>query len=291
MGLSSVMQTALSGMSAATTIIDVAADNLANSQTPGFKAGAVQLATLSPLTELLGAGVTASSAGVNPIQIGRGVQVAATSRDFSQGTIVTSSQPALLALDGEGLFILRGPGGIRWYTRDGQFSLNADGELVTADGDRVLGFGVDAQGNIDRTRLAPLTIQLGSSIASASGGVSILQRYSVDRDGKIVGYYSDGVSRKLGQLRLARFANPAGLTARSGNKFEGTAASGLPSESDPGEAGAAHIVGDATELSNVNIGHELVELTLAGDLFRANLAVFHTADTLLGELFFPWRAH
>src|SRR2546430_638442 len=158
MGLSSVMQTALSGMSAATTIIDVTADNLANAETPGFKAGTVQFATLSPLTESFGAPITAGNAGANPIQIGRGVQVAGTGRDFSQGPIVTSDQPALLALEGEGLFILQGPDGGRRYTRDGQFSLNADGELVTANGDRLLGFGVDSQGNIDRTHLTPLTI-------------------------------------------------------------------------------------------------------------------------------------
>jgi len=90
-------------------------------------------------------------------------------------------------------------------------------------------------------------------------------------------------------LRLARFANQNGLAALGGNKFASTAASGLPLEWDPGEGGAAEVISGAKELSNVDIGHELIELTLAGNLFQANLAVFHTADTLLGEMFFPWR--
>jgi len=63
----------------------------------------------------------------------------------------------------------------------------------------------------------------------------------------------------------------------------------LPNESDPGEGGSAEVLSGAKELSNVDIGRELVELTLAGNLFQANLAVLHTADTLLGEMFFPWR--
>ena len=63
----------------------------------------------------------------------------------------------------------------------------------------------------------------------------------------------------------------------------------MPIESDPSEGGAAEVISGAKELSNVDIGHELIELTLAGNLFQANLAVLHTADAMLGELFFPWR--
>jgi len=289
MGLLTVMNTALSGMSAATTLIDVTADNLANLQTPGFKAGSVHFATLAPQTVSLGSAVGRGSAGANPIQIGSGVQVAAADRDFSQGPIVTSDQPGLLALEGEGFFIVQGSDGVRRYTRDGQFRLNADGELVTAEGDRLLGFGVDALGNVDHSQLVPLTVHLGSSVVGAGGSPAILQSYAVSRDGRIVGQYSDGVSRTLGQLRLARFANPAGLLARAGNKFEATSASGMPTDSDPGAAGTAQVVAGASELSNVDLGHELIELTLARNMFQANLLVFHTADTLLGEMFFPWR--
>ena len=284
MGLSTVMQTALSGMSAATTIIDVAANNLANTQTRGFKASSVRLATLAPQTMSLAGGL-----GSNPIQFGSGVQVVGVDSDFSQGPISASDQLPLLALDGEGLFILQASGGERLYTRDGQFHLSADGELVTADGDRVLGFGVDAEGRIDRSELTPLAIRLGSAAVGPLGTAAILRSYSIGKNGGIVGRYSDGLNRTLGQLRLARFANPAGLAARAGNKFASTPASGLPTESDPGSAVTAEIVSGATELSNVDIGRELIELTLAGNLFQANLAVFRTADNLLGELFFPWR--
>jgi flagellar hook protein FlgE len=78
MGLSTVMNTALSGMNAAATLVEISADNLANSQTPGFKAARARLATLPPQDLLLGAPPTGGSAGTGPIQIGSGVQLAAT---------------------------------------------------------------------------------------------------------------------------------------------------------------------------------------------------------------------
>jgi flagellar hook protein FlgE len=284
MGLSTVMNTALSGMTAATTIIDVTANNLANSQTAGFKAGRVRLATLPVQTLSLGGGL-----GANPSQLGTGVQVIGVDKDFSQGPIEISDQPALLALDGEGLFILESAGGGRLYTRDGQFRLNSAGELVTTEGDRVLGFAVGADGELDHSQLRPITIRLGSTAASPLTTTATLRSYSIGRSGKVVGHYSDGSLRTLGQLRLARFANPAGLAARPGNKFAATAASGLPIETDPTEAGAAAIFSGATEQSNVDMGRELIELTLAGNLFQANWAVFQTADNMLGAMFFPWR--
>src|SRR5207253_10169285 len=130
MGLSTVMQTALSGMSAATTIVEVTANNLANYETSGFKASTVRLATLTPPTIS-----SAGNLGSNPIQLGSGVHVVGIDRDDSQGPIRITDQPPLLALDGEGLFILQANNGGRVYTRDGNFHLNADGELVTAEGD------------------------------------------------------------------------------------------------------------------------------------------------------------
>ncbi len=256
------MHTALSGMNAATTIVEVSANNLANYQTPGFKSSQVNLATLAPH--------------------GSGVQVAGYEVDFSQGTIRANDQLPLLALEGEGFFILEGRDGGRLFTRDGQFRLSANGELVTFDGLRVLGFGVDVDGQVDSSQLRPLAIGNPGTAAS-------LRSYSISRSGRVMGHYGDGASRSLGQLRLARFANPSGLEARAGNKFASTVASGLPFENDPGNAGMADVLSGATELSNVNVGSELIELTLAGNMFQANLAVVQTADDMLTALFFPWR--
>jgi flagellar hook protein FlgE len=217
------------------------------------------------------------------------VVVAGIDVDASQGSIATEDQLPLLALEGEGFFILEGEHGERLFTRDGNFTLNANGELVTVTGERVLGYGADADGQIDDSRLVPLTIRLGRQVTSTGGNAATLNSYSITRSGRIVGRFSDGSSRPLGQLRLARFANFAGLAQRADNQFQATTASGEPTESDPGDAGAGQVLAAAVELSNVDLGRQLIDLTLAGNQFRANAAVFRAADEMLGELFFPWR--
>src|SRR6187401_1272239 len=123
MSLSTVMQTALSGISAATSMVQVASNNIANLQTPGFKQSHVAFGTQTPQTISLGSPPGSASAGVNPIQVGSGVVTAGIDVDWSQGVIVPQDEPPLLALDGEGLFILEGRGGERVYARDGHFSL------------------------------------------------------------------------------------------------------------------------------------------------------------------------
>jgi flagellar hook protein FlgE len=289
MSLSTVMHTALSGMSAATSMVQVAASNLANLQTPGFKQSRIQIGTQTPQTVSLGIPPDGDSAGVNPVQLGSGVITTGVDLDWSQGTIVSVDQPPLLALEGEGLFILASHDGERVYTRDGHFSLNAEGELVANSGERLLGYGVDADGQLQTGDLSPLMIRLGSQIAGEDGRPATLRSFSINRTGRITGRYSDGRTRALGQLRLARFNNPHGLAQRAGNKFQAMPAAGNPNESNPGEGGAGEVISGAIELSNVDLGRQLIDLTLAGNMFRANAAVFQTADTLLGELFFPYR--
>lgn len=283
MGLGAVMQTAFTGMNAAQVGIAVAASNIANLQTTGFKASRVELATLS------GSPYLAGGPSVNLV-IG-GVQVVGIDANFSQGPIEAAGEfddrTALLALQGEGLFILERSNAIgeRLYTRDGQFRFNADGELVTTDGVRVMGFRADSAGQLDMSRLDALRIGNGVQEQSANDGPVVLRRFTVSRDGRLLGYFSDGTRRVVGQLRLARFANPSGLAHRGGNTFRATPASGLPQIVAPGSVGAAEIISGAVEQSNTDLGRELIDLALAGNQFRANLAVFSTADALLDELF------
>ena len=271
MSLSSVTSTALSGLSAAATQLDLVANNIANLQTPGFRAAHVELASASP--QPMPGGVTVAGVSVDPVQ----------------GSITVSNQPALLALEGEGLFILQSPAGERLYTRDGHFQLAASGQLVDQHGYDVLGFAADASGAVDASGLAPLALNLGSRAPGIGGQGATLRSYTIQRDGRIVGHYTNGVHRTLARLRLARFPNPSGLVQRGGNLLRPSPASGLPHESNPAENGAAAIAAGAGELSNVELGHELVELTLAANMFRANLHALETADSLLDEMFFPWR--
>ena len=239
------MQTALTGISAAETLAGDVANNLANSQTAGFKA---------------------SGGG------------------FTQGTIAVSASPTDLALQGDGFFVLEGPGGERLYTRDGQFSVNAANELVSAGGERVLGFASDSNFQPQTGELSPLIIPENRTAADADGQAVTMTDFSIGDDGQVRGRFSDGTSRALGQIRLARFANPSGLEARGNNQYATGVSSGLPIESNPGDSGAATLTPGATELSNTDIGGNLVDLATASVAFRANLHTIATADEMFESL-------
>lgn len=111
MGLTSALTTALTGLSAAETQIDVIGNNLANAQTVGFKSSDVIFGTQFLQTLSLGAGPTANNGGTNPSQIGLGVQVAEIAANHSQGTIEISSSPSDLAIQGDGFFIVEAADG------------------------------------------------------------------------------------------------------------------------------------------------------------------------------------
>ncbi|TWT39420.1 flagellar hook-basal body complex protein [Blastopirellula retiformator] len=172
MGLASAMTTALTGMTAAETQIDVLGNNLANSQTVGFKASDALFANQFLQTRGLGSKPTDTDGGTNPRQVGLGVMVAEITPNFTQGTIEVSSNPSDLAIQGDGFFIVQGNNGERLYTRNGIFKTNSNNELVTITGERVLGFGIDENFNIQETQLVPLTIPLGAAaVAKATENV------------------------------------------------------------------------------------------------------------------------
>jgi len=172
MGLASALSTALTGLTAAETTIDVVGNNLANSNTVGFKASRASFATQFLQTLALGSQPNENSGGTNPRQIGLGTMVADITPNHNQGTIEISSNPTDLAIQGEGFFIVEGGQGEKLYTRNGIFKFNSANELVTITGDRLLGFGVDDDFEIQRTVLVPIQIPLGSAaVAQATENV------------------------------------------------------------------------------------------------------------------------
>ncbi len=173
MGLTSALTTALTGLSAAETQIDVIGNNLANAQTVGFKSSDVVFATQFLQTLSLGAGPTVNNGGNNPRQIGLGVQVAEIAANHNQGTIEISSSPSDLAIQGDGFFIVEAADGERLYSRNGIFKLNSDAELVNSTGQRLLGYGVDDQFRLQKGNLVPLSVPLGTqSVAKATENVT-----------------------------------------------------------------------------------------------------------------------
>jgi flagellar hook protein FlgE len=162
MGLASALSTALTGLTAAETTIDVVGNNLANSNTVGFKYSTANFATQFLQTRSLGSGPTEGSGGTNPRQIGLGTMVADITPSFNQGTIEISSNPTDLAIQGDGFFIVQGQAGEHRYTRNGVLKLNSQSEMTTITGNRLLGYGIDDNFQIQTTSLVPLSIPLGA---------------------------------------------------------------------------------------------------------------------------------
>ena len=174
MGLQSALSTALTGLTAAEATIDVVGNNVANANTVGFKESQVSFATQFLQTQSIGSAPTDSSGGTNPRQTGLGVKVAEISPDFTQGTIEISSNPLDVAIQGDGFFIVQGSQGETLYTRNGQFKTNSNNEIVTINGQRVLGFGVDDNFELQSTQLVPIQIPLGAAaVAQATENVTI----------------------------------------------------------------------------------------------------------------------
>lgn len=172
MGLASALSTALTGLTAAEATIDVVGNNVANANTVGFKASEAIFATQFLQTQSLGSAPTDSRGGTNPRQTGLGTQVADIALDFTQGTIELSANPSDLAIQGDGFLIVEGGQGEVLYTRNGILTTNANNELVTSTGQRLLGFGVDDNFQIQSTGLQALTIPLGSAaVAQATQNV------------------------------------------------------------------------------------------------------------------------
>lgn len=150
------LYTALSGLSADTTALDVVGDNLANMNTQGFKTNDISFE--DAMNEASGS-----------LQIGAGVGSTVTDRDFSQGNIENTGQPLDLAIQGNGFFVVQDPSsGATMYSRDGTFSLNAQGQLVTSSGDLVQGW-MATNGTVNPSgATSAITVPLLSSIPPAA---------------------------------------------------------------------------------------------------------------------------
>lgn len=148
---------ALSGLSAQQQKLGAVGNNIANSQTVGFKSSNVQFAD-----------VYAES------RIGLGVRTSAVQQNFSQGNVESTNRNMDLAISGEGFFRFQQPNGEVGYSRNGQLTMTADGRLVNAQGAQIMGYAADAEGNVQAGGdVAPLTVDSEALAASATTKLSV----------------------------------------------------------------------------------------------------------------------
>ncbi|BAM04325.1 flagellar hook protein FlgE [Phycisphaera mikurensis] len=160
MALTNALFTGLTGLSAASTAVDVAGNNIANVNTTAFKRSRVTFETQISQTLRGASAPTGDLGGTNPTQVGRGVRVGAIEQDFSTGSVQPTGSATDVAIEGNGFFVVD-HGGEQLYTRNGNFGLDRDYNLVTADGQKVQGFGVDDDFNVVEGVLRDISIPTG----------------------------------------------------------------------------------------------------------------------------------
>jgi flagellar basal-body rod protein FlgG len=248
--------TAATGMEAQQSQIDTIANNIANVGTTGFKRSRTEFQDLFYET-LRAPGAAGTDGSVLPtgVQVGHGVKLAAINTIYSAGDRINTGNPLDLAIDGQGFFQIQRPTGETVYTRDGTFKLDANGNVVTT-----LGYAL-----IPNITVPPDT----TSITVLSDGT-----VNATQAGQIQ-------PTNLGQLQLARFANPSGLLTAGGNLLEATQASGDPQTGIPEQNGYGAISAGFLEGSNVEVAEELVQMILAQRAFEVSSRVIQAGDEML----------
>lgn len=250
--------TAASGMVGQQFNIDTISNNLSNVNTTGYKLNRPDFEDLLYQTQRL-AGTPATEVTVVPVgtQVGHGVRASATQKIFTQGALQNTGNVSDLAIEGEGFFRVLLYDGTYAYTRDGSFKIDANGQMVTSNGYRLLPEVVLPEGFIQDT----LAI-------SQDGRISV----------KVPGN-DDPV--EVGQMEVFRFVNPAGLQAIGENLFKVTNATGETIGGRPGFDGMGRLVQRFLEMSNVQVVKEMVNMIVAQRAYELNSKAIQTTDSML----------
>lgn len=250
------LHVARTGLEAQDARMRVIANNLANVGTTGFKRDRANFATLAYQNARTAgqqsSGETAFATGLN---LGTGVAVQSTSQIMTQGSLETTSNAYDVALDGDGYFQVSMPGEKIGYTRAGNFSLSAEGQLVTQQG---------------------YAVQPAITVPAGTSAVSIAPDGTVSAT--IPG---EAAPTELGQIQVARFANPAGLQAIGDNFLVETAASGAAELGAGGVDGRGQVRQGMLEASNVNIVEELVDMIECQRAYEISSKMISAVDDML----------
>lgn len=250
------LRTAATGMSAQQLNVEVISNNIANMNTVGFKKQRAEFQDLLYHT-LERAGAMAAEGAIVPtgVQIGGGVKAGSVYRITEQGAVTQTGNPYDLAIEGRGFFQVLMPSGETAYTRAGNLSLNADGQLVTEDG-----YAVQPAINVPGDATAISVSKTGQVQAVRAGQTE---------------------AEVVGQIELANFVNEAGLSAIGDNLLMETAASGPATVGAPGADGFGNLLQGYTEASNVDAVTEITALIVAQRAYEMNSKVISAADEML----------
>ncbi|WP_415892514.1 flagellar basal-body rod protein FlgG [Neptuniibacter sp. PT8_73] len=250
------LNVAKTGMTAQDTNLKVISNNLANVSTVGFKKDNLVFEDLMYQIRRQPGAQSAEEAQLpSGLQIGMGVRTVGTQKIFQTGDIQITDEAFDVAINGRGFLQVNLPNGDIAYTRNGQLHLNADNELVSAEG---------------------YTIEPAITLPAQ------VVNFSISTDGVVeVVTAGNPQPTQIGQIELADFVNPQGLQALGQNLYAETGSSGAPVISNPGENGTAVLIQGALEGSNVNSVEELVDMITTQRAYEMNSKVISTADEML----------
>ncbi len=218
--------------------LDVTSNNLANVNTAGYKANR------SNFQEMLNQ------------RLEDGTRLVATQLMPMQGSLRNSDKPLDWAIQGEGFFSVTLPNGDTGYTRDGQFTLDAERNIVNANGYPLVWEGEIPEDTTD---------------------------IIIQPDGTVIALNADGESADIGAIQLTRFPNPSGLTGYGDNVWLESDASGAAQGGDPGTENFGIIASHKVEESNVDLSRELTHLITLQRSFGMSLAAFQQTDMMISQ--------
>ena len=250
------LYTAASGMNAMQHQLDVTSNNIANVNTAGFKQDRAEFQDLMYETLNYTAGQT-SQTTMNPtgIDVGLGVRISGIQKNFSQGSLNTTSNTFDLAISGKGFFQITLPNGETAYSRNGEFKLNSDGAIVNGNG-YLLSPEIVIPDNVE-----DVSVALDRTVTATDS--------------------TTGESQELGNITLVDFINSAGLIPLGNSLFMQSDASGDAIEGTPDDEQFGSIQQGMVELSNVTLVTEMVDLITAQRAYEANSKSITTADSML----------
>jgi flagellar basal-body rod protein FlgG len=245
-----------SGLSAQDLRLNTISNNLANVSTTGFKRDVAVFQDLLYQIDRQPGGQTSQDTQLpSGLQTGTGVKTVATKKQHTVGNIEVTEQALDMAIQGRGFFQILMPDGSVAYSRDGEFQLSAEGQVVTSGG-----------------------LPIEPAITVPDG----VQSITIGTDGTVsVVDAASGQQTQVGTIELADFINPAGLEAIGANLFRETAASGAPTQGEPGANGIGSVIQGALESSNVNVVEELVNMIETQRAYEMNSKVISTVDQML----------
>ncbi|MCB5162852.1 flagellar basal-body rod protein FlgG [Marinomonas algarum] len=254
--MNSALWVSKTGLSAMDKQLNVVANNLANVSSTAFKKDRAVFEDLMYKNVRAPGGLSAQNSELpSGLQLGTGVKVGATQKDFSNGDYNMTDRQLDIAIQGKGFLQVLQPDGTIAYTRDGSLQLNSQGQIVTAGG-LVLEPGIQ----VDR------------------GSVEIL----ISEDGVVsVRNSEDADAQQVGAINIATFINPTGLNAEGQNLYTETNASGPPVVGVPGTESLGRIAQGMLEASNVNSIEELVNMITTQRAYEMNSKVISSADGMM----------